>query len=42
MRFIVKIQSGYKDIAYHNKTHAADLSQTAYFCCTAAEGREIL
>ena len=42
MRFITKIQSGYKDIAYHNKTHAADLAQTAYFCCTTAEGREIL
>jgi hypothetical protein len=26
MRFITKIQSGYKDIAYHNKTHAADLA----------------
>lgn len=42
MRFITKIQSGYKDIAYHNKTHAADLSQTAYFSITACEGREIM
>jgi len=40
--FINKIQSGYKDVAYHNKSHAADLSQTAYFCCTTAEGKDIL
>jgi hypothetical protein len=25
LNFIKKIQSGYKDITYHNKTHAADL-----------------
>jgi len=37
LRFIVKIQQGYKDIAYHNKTHAADLAQTAYFCCSTGE-----
>lgn len=42
MRFITKIQSGYRDIAYHNKTHASDLSQTAYFCCKTAEAEEIL
>jgi hypothetical protein len=42
MRFITKIQSGYKDIAYHNKTHAADLSQTAYFCARSAEGAQKL
>ena len=42
MRFINKIQSGYKDIPYHNKTHAADLAQTAYFCCKTAEGKEKL
>ena len=30
MMFISKIQSGYKDITYHNKTHGADLSCTAY------------
>jgi hypothetical protein len=41
-RFINKIQSGYKDIPYHNKTHAADLSQTAYFCCESADGKQIL
>lgn len=42
MRFINKIQSGYNDIAYHNKTHASDLSQTAYFCMTTAEGIQTL
>jgi 3'5'-cyclic nucleotide phosphodiesterase len=26
MSFISKIQSGYKDITYHNKTHGADVS----------------
>jgi hypothetical protein len=29
--FMSKIQSGYKDITYHNKTHGADLCQTAYY-----------
>ncbi|CDW90418.1 3 5-cyclic nucleotide phosphodiesterase family protein [Stylonychia lemnae] len=29
--FISKVQSGYKDVTYHNKTHAADLSQTFYY-----------
>jgi len=33
-RFLKKIQEGYsKDILYHNATHAADLSCTAYFYC---------
>jgi hypothetical protein len=31
MSFIAKIQSGYLDIAYHNKTHGADVCQTAYY-----------
>jgi hypothetical protein len=31
MSFITKIQNGYKDITYHNKTHGADLSATVYF-----------
>ncbi len=30
LAFIGKIQSGYNDITYHNKTHGADLSQTIY------------
>ena len=28
--FLKKIQSGYKDLSYHNSTHAADLCQTFY------------
>jgi hypothetical protein len=31
MSFIAKIQSQYKDIAYHNKTHGADVCQTVYY-----------
>jgi len=32
-RFISKIQKGYKNVTYHNKTHGADLCQTYnYFC----------
>ena len=31
MSFISKIQSGYKDVAYHNKTHGADVCQTLYY-----------
>lgn len=42
LRFITKIQHGYRDVAYHNKTHAADLSQTAYFCCKTADAETIL
>lgn len=34
MTFISKIQSGYKDVTYHNKTHAADLCSTAYYYTT--------
>jgi len=34
MLFISKIQSGYKNITYHNKTHGADLSCTAYYYLT--------
>jgi len=30
LKFIGKIQSGYKDITYHNKTHASDLCQVRF------------
>ena len=33
LSFIKKIQSGYLDTTYHNKTHGADLAQTFYFIC---------
>jgi len=26
-----KIQTGYNPVAYHNKTHAADVAQTMYY-----------
>eukprot|EP00347_Sterkiella_histriomuscorum_P000561 403375374 len=29
--FVAKVQSGYKDVAYHNKTHGADVCQTVYY-----------
>jgi hypothetical protein len=29
MRFIGKIQQGYNQVSYHNKAHAADLSQVS-------------
>ena len=31
------IQNGYKDITYHNKTHAAVLCQTFYYFLTTCE-----
>ena len=31
MSFISKIQSGYKDITYHNKTHGADVAITTNY-----------
>lgn len=37
LTFISKIQSGYKDITYHNKTHGADVSCTAYLYLTKGE-----
>jgi hypothetical protein len=40
LAFIQKIQSGYNDIAYHNRTHASDVAQTCYFMITTAEYRE--
>ncbi len=30
LAFMNKIQSGYKAVSYHNKTHAADVCQTMY------------
>lgn len=35
--FMNKIKSLYKDITYHNKTHAADLVQTFYHATTIGE-----
>lgn len=35
--FMSKIASLYKDITYHNKTHAADLVQTFYHVTTVGE-----
>lgn len=32
--FINRVQNGYNNITYHNKTHAADLASTAYFMLT--------
>ena len=31
LNFIEKIQKGYKDVTYHNKTHGADLSQVTQY-----------
>lgn len=33
LNYMTAIQSGYKNIAYHNKTHAADLCQTFHYFC---------
>jgi cAMP-specific phosphodiesterase 4 len=38
--FLHELQSRYKDITYHNKTHAADLAQTFYYFCTTGELKE--
>lgn len=37
MTFISKIQGGYKDVTYHNKTHGADVCQTVYYFLTRCE-----
>lgn len=31
LNFVQSIQSGYKKVPYHNKTHGADVCQTIYF-----------
>lgn len=36
-KFMNLIQKGYKDITYHNKTHAADLCQTFYYFLTSCD-----
>jgi hypothetical protein len=38
--FMTVIQKGYKNVTYHNKTHAADLSQTFNYFCTTCHMRE--
>lgn len=35
MSFIQAIQNGYRNITYHNTTHAADLCQTFNYFLTA-------
>lgn len=37
LTFMTKIQRGYKDVTYHNKVHAADLSQTFNYFCTSCD-----
>ncbi len=39
MPFISKIQSGYKNVTYHNKTHGADVCQTVYYYMYPCEFR---
>lgn len=40
--FIHKVQNGYKDITYHNKTHGADLAQTFYHMCTIGDLKQVV
>lgn len=35
LAYINAVQRGYKNITYHNKTHAADLCQTFHYFCKA-------
>ena len=37
---VKKLQSSYQDLTYHNKTHAADLSQTFYYFLTTGNLRQ--
>lgn len=37
INFLCKIQQQYKNITYHNKTHAADLAQTFYFVAKSCD-----
>jgi hypothetical protein len=40
VKFIGKIQSGYKDITYHNKTHGADVALTSNYMIHAGGLKE--
>jgi hypothetical protein len=43
INYITAIQRGYKNVTYHNKTHAADLCQTFnYFCKSGLEEKAAL
>ena len=35
--FLKELQRRYKNITYHNKTHAADLAQTFYYFCISGD-----
>ena len=35
--FLKELQRRYKNITYHNKTHAADLAQTFYYFCITGD-----
>jgi hypothetical protein len=37
MIFINQVNKGYKNITYHNKTHASDVAQTFFYFCTSCE-----
>ena len=37
MPFLKELQKRYKNITYHNKTHAADLAQTFYYFCITGD-----
>ena len=41
VRFILLIQRGYKDISYHNKTHASDVCQTFNYFCIGGDLMEL-
>jgi len=34
MNFLAQIDHGYKNVTYHNKTHAVDVAQTFYYFCS--------
>lgn len=41
MTFIAKIQSGYRDVTYHNKTHGSDVCHTVYYYLTKGGFKEL-
>ncbi len=38
--FIRTIQAGYKNVSYHNKTHATDVCQNSYYYCIDCEFKD--
>lgn len=40
IKFMTKVQGGYNNVSYHNKTHATDVCQNCYYFCMDCEFKD--